>query len=152
MIFVTVGTTAFDLLIKSVDDIANQIKEEIVCQIADGKYIPINCEYFRFKSNLNQEVMNSDLIICHGGAGTLYNLLALKKKVISVPNLQRKDKHQTDLIDRLSKEKYIISCYNLSELKTKILDAKNVCLKMYERPECRIAEEIIKFINANTKT
>ena len=146
MIFVTVGTTAFDLLIKSVDEISNQIKEEIICQIADGKYIPKNCEHFRFKSSLEREFKNADLIICHGGAGTLFNLMALNKKVIAVPNLERKDKHQTDLIDALSEGNYIIACYELSNLKTKIMDSRNIILKVYENPECRIAEEIVKFI------
>jgi len=73
--------------------------------------------------------------------------LKLNKRIISVPNLERKDKHQTDLIDTLSNENYIISCYELSELKTKILDSKKVSLKLYENPECRIAEEIVKFID-----
>ena len=146
MIFVTVGTTAFDSLIQTVDEIANQVEEEIICQIADGKYVPNNCKYFTFKSSIETEFKNADLVICHGGAGTLFNLLGLKKRVISVPNLERKDKHQTDLIDTLSEENYIIPCYELSELKMKILDSRKVSLKLYENPECRIAEEIIKFI------
>ena len=146
MIFVTVGTTAFDSLIKSVDEISNQIQEEIVCQIADGKYIPKKCEYFRFKSSLEEEFKIANLVICHGGAGTLFKLIGLNKKIIAVPNLERKDKHQTDLIRTLSEENYIMPCYELSELKTKILDSKNISLKIYEIPECRIAEEIVKFI------
>ncbi len=146
MIFVTVGTTAFDSLIKLIDEISIQIKEEIICQIADGKYIPKNCEYFRFKSSLEKEFKSADLVICHGGAGTLFSLMELNKKVIAVPNLERKDKHQTDLIDAVSEENYIISCYELPELKTKILDSAKASLKIYKNPECRIAEEIVKFI------
>lgn len=146
MIFVTVGTTAFDSLIQTVDEISTQIEEKIICQIADGKYVPKNCEYFRFKTTLEEEFKKADLVICHGGAGTLFNLLGLHKRVISVPNLERKDKHQTDLIDTLSEDNYIISCYKLSELETKIRSSRKVSLKLYENSECRIAEEIIKFI------
>lgn len=146
MIFVTVGTTAFDSLIRSVDDISDQINEEIVCQIADGKYIPKSCRYFRFSSSVDQEFARADLIICHGGAGTLFKLLALNKKVISVPNLDRKDKHQTDLIDKLSGENYIISCYDLSKLISKILESKTAILKKYEKPDCGIAQAIVAFI------
>jgi beta-1,4-N-acetylglucosaminyltransferase len=146
MIFVTVGTTAFESLIIKVDEISNLIEEKIICQIADGEYVPRNCEYFRFKPTLENEFSNADLVICHGGAGTLFNLLELNKKVISIPNLERKDKHQTDLIDTLSEGNHIISCYDLSELATKILDSKNISLTKYEHPECRIAEEIIRFI------
>lgn len=146
MIFVTVGTTAFDLLIKSVDEVSNQIQDEIICQIADGRYVPRNCEYFRFKPGLEKEYNEADLVICHGGAGTLFNLLKLNKKVIAVPNLQRKDKHQTDLIDTLSADNHILSCYELAELKKRILNSKTVILRKYENAECRITEEIIKFI------
>jgi beta-1,4-N-acetylglucosaminyltransferase len=146
MIFITVGTTAFDSLIRAVDEISKQNREEIICQIADGKYFPKNCEYFRFKASLETEIQKADLVICHGGAGTLFNLLKLNKKVIAVPNLIRKDKHQTDLIDELADKNYIISCYELSELKTKIENSKKVSLKKYENPDCGIAEEILKFI------
>jgi len=70
MIFVTVGTTAFESLIKSVDEISNQIKEEVICQIADGKYIPNDCEYFRFKSTLEKEFKNADLVMPWGRRNT----------------------------------------------------------------------------------
>jgi len=148
MIFVTVGTTAFDSLIEKVDSIAYQIDDKIICQIADGKYVPRHCEYFRFKSTVEQEFAGADLVICHGGAGTLFYLLELNKRIVSVPNLERKDKHQTDLIDTLSAENYIVSCYELSELRTIVVLSKDLCLKKYQNSECHIAEEIIKFIEA----
>jgi beta-1,4-N-acetylglucosaminyltransferase len=146
VIFITVGSTAFDPLIKQVDEISTDMKEEIICQIADGKYIPKNCQYFRYKLDLEKEYSDADLVICHGGAGTLFNLMKLNKKVIAVPNLVRKDKHQTDLIDALSGENYIIVCYDLSELRAKMLDSKKVRLDAYKSPECRITQEIVKFI------
>ncbi len=146
MIFVTVGTTAFDSLIKSVDEISKEIEEEVICQIAGGKFIPNNCAYFRFKSSLREEIGDADLVICHGGAGTLFNLIALQKKVIAVPNVQRKDKHQMDLIEKLAGGNYIMCCHDLSDLKRKILASKDIRLSTYEKPECRIAEEIVHFI------
>jgi beta-1,4-N-acetylglucosaminyltransferase len=146
MIFVTVGTTPFEMLIQSVDVISNQIDDKILCQIATGKYVPKNCDYFRFKPSLEREFKDANLVICHGGAGTLFKLMKLHQKVISVPNLERKDKHQVDLIDTLSGNNYIIPCYDLSELKRKIIDAKRLSLQKYRNPESRIAEEIMRFI------
>ena len=146
MIFVTVGTTKFDSLIKTVDEIARHIDEPIICQIADGTYVPKNCQYFRFKPTLDDEFGSADLVVCHGGAGTLFKLLELNKMIISVPNLERKDKHQTDLINTLARENYIISCNELPELHAMILNSKTVCLTKYAKPECKIAEEIIRFI------
>ena len=43
-------------------------------------------------------------------------------------------------------ENYIIVCYDLSELRAKMLDSKKVRLDAYKSPECRITQEIVKFI------
>jgi beta-1,4-N-acetylglucosaminyltransferase len=47
-IFITVGTTRFDSLIKYVDQNKEFDNFNIECQIANGKYIPKQHLYFRF--------------------------------------------------------------------------------------------------------
>ena len=54
MIFVTVGTNYFESLIASVDKVAPNINEKIICQIGKNKYLPSNCDYFRFEDSLEQ--------------------------------------------------------------------------------------------------
>ena len=76
MIFVTVGTTMpFDKLIYRIDELKgeNFIKEDVVCQIGNGKYIPVNCEYFRFKPSIEEHIDKAFLIIAHGGTGTVFS-------------------------------------------------------------------------------
>lgn len=146
MILVTVGTTRFDTLIKAVDRIAPDLGEPILCQIADGTYVPDHCEHVRFKPSLVDDYRDASLVICHGGAGTLFSLLGLRKKILSVPNLERTDKHQKDLTDTLAARGYILSCYNLDALSVKIEQLKTANLKPYESPKCTIAEEILEFI------
>src|SRR5207244_11017292 len=40
MIFVTVGTTAFDALVRRMDELVPVLDEEVICQIGIGSYTP----------------------------------------------------------------------------------------------------------------
>ena len=88
-ILVTVGTTRFDSLIKYLDETFAGLDFEFTFQIADGKYEPVNFPFFTFSSDINTYYKESDLVICHAGAGTIYKLLESRKKVIIVPNTER---------------------------------------------------------------
>lgn len=95
-LFVTVGTTSFDELIKSVnsqkvlDFLVEMGFDEIVYQIGRGSYIPCNplnsqvifiiiqsnetfhyktlkISYYKYKDSLGPEITSSDLIIGHAG-------------------------------------------------------------------------------------
>jgi beta-1,4-N-acetylglucosaminyltransferase len=85
-VFVTVGTTEFDELIKQVSDIeflkllVNKGYTSITIQKGKGDYFPnvkeckenfsnFNMEVFDFDDSLNKFMRASDLIISHGGAG-----------------------------------------------------------------------------------
>jgi beta-1,4-N-acetylglucosaminyltransferase len=146
MIFITVGTGNFDRLIRAIDNSAKSLKEKIVAQIGDGEYLPQNIEYFRFKPNLNKEYGQARLIIAHGGAGTTFELLKMGKKLISVANLDRTDKHQEDILRALSKKRYILWCRNPNEIYKSIAAAKSFKFQKYKKPECHIANEIKEYL------
>ena len=50
MIFVTVGSTHFDPLIETIDNLILEkvISDNVICQIGNGKYEPRNCKFYRF--------------------------------------------------------------------------------------------------------
>lgn len=91
-IFITVGTTEFDTLIKIIDSrsFINIIKQcnctKLIIQIGRGQYIPvihlptlyidnnIEFEYYKFKSTLYDDMNQADLIISHCGAGTILGI------------------------------------------------------------------------------
>jgi len=144
MIFITVGTGKFDELIQKIDEIAGK-KEKIIMQIGNGEYIPKNCEYFRFKPSLEKYYKKSWLIICHGGAGTVYELLEKNKKIIGVANLNRTDVHQKEILKALSKDKYLIWCKDIEKISECIKKSKKFKFKKYKVPKCMIHEEINKY-------
>ena len=88
MILVIVGTNSFsfDRLIKAVD-LHVHTNHSIVMQLGVSRYVPANSNYFDYKDkksiiNLIQEC---DLVITHGGFGTMMDAVDLGKKIIAVP-------------------------------------------------------------------
>lgn len=147
MIFVTVGTGQFDLLIKEIDRLAPNLNHDVIAQIGKGEYIPKNISYFRFKKSIQEEYKKADIIIAHAGAGTTYEILPLNKKLISVANLQRTDNHQLDIVKKLSREKYLLWCKNIHHIHKCINDIKNIRFKKYFPPKNGIAAIIKKYID-----
>ncbi len=123
MIFVTVGTTiSYDRLIEVVDSLVGgrQISEHVVCQIGNGKYIPKNCEFFRFQKSIDDWIEKASLVISHGGTGTVLSLVNMKIKFIAVANPQASDDHQEQFLSRLGKLGCLLWTKNLDELYTLI--------------------------------
>lgn len=148
MILVTVGTTAFDSLIEAVDQISIP-GQQIVLQIADGKYIPKNYEHYRFLENYDQWVARADIVITHGGAGTLFELLSRGKKIIAINNFDRKDQHQTDLISQLAMDNHLIWCKDFNQLSKDILEIPQKQFSKYQPVGCDLVNEIKMFIDQN---
>ncbi|PMJ38246.1 hypothetical protein BCU24_21110 [Vibrio cyclitrophicus] len=95
-IFVTVGTTPFNSLVKFVDGISNQ-KYDIKMQISNGTYKPENHSFFSFDKDIDKYYHDADVILTHAGAGSIYKLLEMNKKIIVFPNTDRQDLHQFDI-------------------------------------------------------
>jgi len=73
-IFVTVGTTQYDSLIKAIDAHLSRDEFDISIQLADGEYVSKNHTFFRYTDNIEQYFKDADLIITHAGAGTDFQL------------------------------------------------------------------------------
>lgn len=119
MIFVTTGTTlCFDDLIETVDELVakGQISGPVVCQIGNSKYIPRNCEYFRFKPSIDNWIQKASLVICHGGTGTVLFLIEKNKPFIAVANPRGADDHQSQFLSQLGKMGCILWTNNVNEL------------------------------------
>jgi beta-1,4-N-acetylglucosaminyltransferase len=145
-IFVTVGTTSFDSLIKFIDEKFHKNKYEIIFQISEGKYIPKNFEYFTFSENIDFYYENCDVVITHAGAGSIYRLLELKKKIIIIPNIERVDKHQIEIAEYMKENKYALMCSNIKELNLSIDNIMNVELKSFQKEEFFVHSQIREMI------
>lgn len=81
---------------------------------------PIKFEFFPFSPNLSDFIERSDLIISHGGTGTLIDILKFNKKLLVVYNEALMGNHQAQIALEFEKSGYCISIGS-SELEVKKL-------------------------------
>lgn len=133
-IFVTVGTTSFNSLIKSIDNLAiNHPELKFIFQIADGEYKPSNGKYFMYIENIYHYYNSSDLIISHAGAGSIYSLLEINKKTIIVPNTERLDNHQLDIAHFIAENNYALVSWELKDIESNIEKSKTFNYQVFNK-------------------
>ena len=73
-VFVTVGNGKFDTLVRMIDSLCKKkmILDHVVVQIGKGTYIPNYCDWFRFAPSLDSYYDEADIVVSHGGAGTVF--------------------------------------------------------------------------------
>jgi len=146
-VFVTVGHTRFDALFKEIDEISNNSNWLFTHQISDGHYIPKSGKYFTFTENIKEFYNDADIIITHAGAGTVFELLELNKKIIVVNNTNRVDSHQGDLTKYVRKHNYALTCGSLCELETQLRNISSFTPKKYQKENFQKSIDILHFLN-----
>lgn len=141
MIFVTVGTQdkPFIRIIKAVEDavLAGKITDKVVVQAGNTEYeskVLNVLNYIPF-DKFNEYIDKADIIITHGGVGSILNALKLKKKIIAVPRLKKYGEHindhQLQVIEKMTQEGYILSCEDETKIADKVHEAENFIVKEY---------------------
>ena len=102
MILITLGTQdkPFTRLLVEVDrqiELGN-IKDKVVVQAGYTKYNSKNMEIFDLidRDKFSELIASCDLLITHGGVGSILTGLKNKKKVIAVPRLSKYGEHMND--------------------------------------------------------
>lgn len=118
MIFVTVGTQdkKFTRLLKCIEDNIRKgvIKEKVVVQsgYTDYKSSAMKIIPFMDKELFTKYIKEADLIITHGGVGTILEAIKYHKKIIGVARLSKYmehvNDHQVQLLTSFSKSGYLI--------------------------------------------
>lgn len=89
---------------------------QLAIQIGRGEFEPkidddqISLTFFRLKDSIENDIEDADLVISHAGAGTCLDVLEKKKPLITVINDDLMHNHQTELADKLSEDRYCVSC------------------------------------------
>ncbi|WP_300911602.1 PssE/Cps14G family polysaccharide biosynthesis glycosyltransferase [Muribaculum intestinale] len=159
MIFITVGTQPqlfkrlFDEIVRLVEN--GTIMDDIVAQTGFNSVNSDKIKTFDFipSQQLLEYVNKADLIVSHGGTGSIIPALKLGKKVIGIPRLSKFGEHindhQMDLINQLSAEGFIIPIYDIKELGPKIIESINFVPKKFVSGQSEIISKISEFINNN---
>lgn len=134
-ILITVGTTPYDKLIRFCDENLDSALA-ITLQISNNAvYIPTRFEYFKFTNDIISCYRNADLVITHAGAGSIFTLLEMGKRIIVCPNLDRDDSHQKDLAGVVFRKKWGQVCWDYQDLPGLIESANDFPMMPYERQE-----------------
>ena len=141
MIFVTVGTSKqdFSRLIREIDKLIDEkvINDEVVVQSNLCMYKPKN---FVINSQLSKReyqlyLKKCDLIITHGGVGSIMDGLKTNKKVIAFPRLAKYSEavndHQVEIINEFKKMNYILTG-KISDLDKILIDVKSFVPNTYK--------------------
>jgi len=114
LILVTLGTQAepFTRLLDAIEK--SNIKDEIIVQAGNTPYTSNKMKIMKFMSYQEMEdlVNKADLIITHGGTGSIVEPLKKGKKIIGCARLQKYDEHvddhQEELINAFVAKGYIL--------------------------------------------
>ena len=130
MILVTLGTQKqeFTRLLDYIEK--SNIKDKIVVQAGHTKYKSKKMKIFDFidYDKMNQYIEKSDLIITHGGTGSIITPLKDGKKVIACARLSKYnehvDDHQNEIVDIFYEEGYILKLNENIKLNDILKDIK----------------------------
>lgn len=158
MIFVTVGNPyqPFDRLIRYVDELimAGQIDDDVLIQRGYSKYVPNSCQYVDFLDILEYQnkIKKADIVITHGGTGSIINSLRSGKKPIVVPRRieynEHCNDHQIQLVKELESQGKIFAVYELGTLLDIINKVKyEGCSYKFKLSKNRLHKLIEKYIS-----
>lgn len=161
MILVTLGSQdkPFTRLLKAIDEEIEKgnIKEEVIVQAgySKNKYETKNMVMLDLidREEFAKLVGECNLLITHGGIGSILTGLKADKKVIACPRLSKYkehvNNHQVQIISKFSEAGYILS-YNENDSLSDILkEAKKFKPKKYVRNADNFVNLIKDFIDNN---
>ena len=156
MILVLLGTqnNSFHRLLEEIEkNITNgNITDKVIIQSGFTKYESDKMKIFDMipQEELNNIIKKADLVITHGGVGSIMSAVKMGKKVIAVPRLKKYGEHvndhQLEIINTFKKQGIIIGINNVEELAQALIDVKNIQTKDINSGENKIVQIIDNFI------
>ena len=157
MILVLLGTQHNELtrLLEEIEDCINNgfITERVVVQAGFTKYKTDKMKIFDMisKDILENLVDEANIIITHGGVGSITMALKKHKKVIAVPRLhefnEHVNDHQRQIINVFNEKKYLIGIQNVEDLPEALKQIKDFKPKEYKGDNRKIIKLIEDFID-----
>ena len=159
MILVLLGTqnNSFKRLLEEVQkNIDNgNIKEEVIVQRGYTKFESKDMKFYNELpiEKINELIEQANIVITHGGVGSIISSITRGKKVIAVPRLKKYKEHvndhQLDIIDSFNNNGYIIGIHNVEELGDALNKIKTFEPKKYIQNTGKIISLVENFIDNN---
>lgn len=156
MILILLGTQdkPFDRILNAVSKEIKKknIKDKVIAQIGCTEYKKDDIEVFDYKpkDELLMLIKKADVIITHGGVGTIIECLDMNKKIIAVPRLKKYKEHTNDhqlqIVNEFSNKGYILPLYDekkLCDVLNEINEFKQKKYKSNNDAFCKSIEDLI---------
>ena len=136
MIFVVTGTQLpFDRLIKTLDEIAPELDEEIVAQVNGSNYLPryVNTIDILAPDEFERLFHQARLIVAHAGIGTIISAMQYQKPIIIFPRIaawgEHRNEHQLATAAKMKEAGWVYVATEKEELKSLLLnpDLHSLC-------------------------
>lgn len=156
LLFATVGATLpFNRLVESVLALkaSGEIPERVLLQVGKGARKPPPMEGVEVVETLSfgqvQNILHdADIVICHGGTGSLITALRAGCRVISMPRLfergEHYDDHQAEITEAFVTRGLIWSANSVDELRSALADARSSTPRMATTDPA----ELIAYLNS----
>ena len=160
MILVLLGTqnNSFHRLLEKIDELIKKgiIDEKVLVQSGYTKYESKNMRIFDLipQEELEKYQEKADLIITHGGVGSIISSIKKGKKVIAVARCHKYHEHVNDhqqqIVESFNKKGYVIGINDVNELEKAIINAQNFIPVKYDiskKENSKILKIIEEYIN-----
>ena len=159
MILVLLGTqnNSFHRLLEEIQkNIDNgNIQDEVVAQKGYTKFESKNMTLYNQLplDEIMKLTESADLVITHGGVGSIINSIEKNKKVIAIPRLKKYSEHvndhQIEIIKSFHEAGYIIGLNGVEELEEALKNVQNFKPKPYVKNTGNILKIVENFIDNN---
>ena len=157
MILVLLGTqnNSFHRLLEEIEKNIKDgiIKDEVIVQAGYTKFQSHRMRIIDLmsKEQLEKFQDEADLIITHGGVGSIVSSIQKGKKVIAVPRMheygEHVNNHQKEIVKDFNDKGYIIGIEKVEDLKQAIIKMQNFNPKKYQSNNEKMLKIISDFID-----
>jgi UDP-N-acetylglucosamine transferase subunit ALG13 len=154
-IFVTVGThpQPFNRLLAEMERLveSKRLKASVFAQTGNSSFTPkFGFKRFLGEAEFEERFAWADIVVGHGGAGTIINAMRFNKKLVVVPRLQQfgehTNDHQLDLAEALETQGKCIAVHKIRELGNAIERAGSFKPKAASNRR-RLVARVARFLN-----
>ena len=165
MIFVTLGTQdkQFKRLPEKIEKLIKdgKIIDRVIMQVGNTKFesdlksSKLKVIKFLKSKKITQLINDADLIITHGGVGTILEGINLGKKIIAVPRLKKYKEHVNDhqlqIIENFNANGYVIGTRGIDDIEIALERVEDFVPKKYESNNEKFIENLEKYIKNNER-
>ena len=159
MILVTLGTQdrSFKRLLEAIQkQIDNgNIKDKVIVQAGHTEFVSKDMEIFDLidRDKFSELISECDLLITHGGVGSILTGLNNNKKIIAAPRLkeynEHQNNHQLEIIEKFSDSGLIVPLYDFDSLDKVLKDIKKFKPQKFKSNTKNMIKLIEDFIDNN---